>query len=155
MLTGSVQVSEQVECTGSAVRAPSGKATLGEVGATRASNPAAHSRSKSCLISVRDLLRLEVERVVVAGRQRVRAQHDPALDLWPEALAPRGEVVRKVVVPATNAVAEPDAVVAGEVGGRLRRGDDVVRGEAVVRVGEAGLPTTVRARHYAQRDGRQ
>src|SRR2546426_691927 len=40
-----------------------------------------------------DLLRLDVERVVVAGRQGVRPEHDPPLDLGAEAAAPRREVV--------------------------------------------------------------
>ena len=86
-----------------------------------------------------DLLRLEVERVVVAGRQRVRAEHDPALDLGAEAAAAGREVVGEVVVPAADAVAVADAVVAGEVGRRLGGRDDVVRREAVVGVREAHL----------------
>ncbi len=86
-----------------------------------------------------DLLGLHVERVVVAGGQCVRAEHDPALDLGPEAAAARREVVGEVVLPAAHGVAEPDAVVARQVRRRLGRGDDVVRREAVVRVREAHL----------------
>ena len=40
MLTGSVQASDRYIATGSAIRAPNRNATVGEVGATRASNPA-------------------------------------------------------------------------------------------------------------------
>ena len=87
MLTGSVQASARYICTGSAIRAPNGKATVGDVGATRASKPGLPEQVEVALDQRPDLLGLEVERVVVAGRQRVRAEHDPALDLGPEALA--------------------------------------------------------------------
>ena len=53
MFTGSVQASDKYIETGSAILAPNGKATVGLVGATSASNPCAHRLSKSCLISVR------------------------------------------------------------------------------------------------------
>ena len=53
MLTGSVHASERYIATGSASRVPSRKATVGEVGATRASKPCAQSASKSPLMSVR------------------------------------------------------------------------------------------------------
>ena len=85
-----------------------------------------------------DLLRLQVVGVVVAGRQGVRPEHDPALDLRPEALAAGREVVGEDVAVA-QARPEPDAVVAGEVRRRLGRRDDVVRGQAVVGVRQADL----------------
>ncbi len=53
MLTGSVQASDRYIETGSARRAPNRNATVGRVGATRASKPCAQSASKSPLISVR------------------------------------------------------------------------------------------------------
>ena len=53
MFTGRVHASDRYIWTGSAIRAPNGNATVAEVGAMRASNPCAHSRSKSRLISVR------------------------------------------------------------------------------------------------------
>jgi hypothetical protein len=53
MLTGSVHASDRYIETGSARRAPKRNATVGEVGATRASNPAAQSASKSPLMRVR------------------------------------------------------------------------------------------------------
>ena len=85
-----------------------------------------------------DLLRLEVVGVVVAGRQGVRPEHDPALDLGPEAPAAGREVVGQDV-----AVAEPrpvaDPVVAGQVRRGLGRRHDVVRRQAVVRVRQADL----------------
>ena len=139
MFTGSVQASDRYIWTGSAIRAPNGNATVAEVGATRASKPCLPQPVEVALDQRPDLLGLEVERVVVARRQRVRAEHDPALDLGAEALAPGREVVREVVAAAADAVAEADAVVAGEVGRRLGRRDDVVRGEAVVGVREADL----------------
>ena len=53
MLTGRVQASERYIDTGSAIRAPKRKATVGLVGATSASKPCAQSASKSALMSVR------------------------------------------------------------------------------------------------------
>ena len=53
MLAGRVQASDRYIDTGSASLAPKRKATVGLVGATSASKPWAHSRSKSALISVR------------------------------------------------------------------------------------------------------
>ena len=53
MFTGSVQASDRYIETGSAMRAPNGNATVADVGATRASKPCSHRRSKSRLISVR------------------------------------------------------------------------------------------------------
>ena len=53
MLTGSVQASDRYIDDGIGQPVPNGKATVGEVGATRASKPCAHSASKSPLISVR------------------------------------------------------------------------------------------------------
>ena len=103
-----------------------------------ASTPDAQTASKSALDEGAHLLGLAVERVVVAGRERVRAEHDPALHLRPEALAPRRTVVREHVAVPPRA-AEPDAVVAREVGARLGRGDDVVRRQAVVGVRERDL----------------
>ena len=87
-----------------------------------------------------DLLGLEVERVVVARRERVRAEHDPALHLGPEALAARREVVGdEVAALEPDRVAVAHAVVAREVRRRLRRHDDVVRREAVVGVRQRDL----------------
>ena len=53
MFAGSVQASERYIATGSAVRAPNLNATVGDVGATRASMPEPKTSSKSRLISVR------------------------------------------------------------------------------------------------------
>ena len=139
MLTGSVQASDRYIETGSAMRAPNGNATVGRRRRDEGVEALLPQPVEVALDQRADLLRLEVERVVVAGRQRVGAEHDPALDLRPEALAAGREVVGEVVVATADAVAEPDAVVAGEVGRRLGRRDDVVRGEAVVGVREADL----------------
>ena len=53
MLTGRVQASARYIATGSAIRAPNGHATVGLVGATRASIPVPKAASKSPLIRVR------------------------------------------------------------------------------------------------------
>ena len=77
------------------------------------------------------LLRLAVVRVVVAGRQRVGAEHDPALHLGAERLPTGREHHRDAVgVLARRTVAVPDAVVAREVRRRLRGGDQVVGRQA-------------------------
>ena len=86
-----------------------------------------------------DLLRLEVVGVVVAGRQGVGPEHDPALDLGTEALAARGEVAGQDVAVRPEARPEADPVVAGQVGRRLGRRDDVVRREPVFGVRQADL----------------
>ena len=118
--------------SGSAARAPSSKATDGEVGVI--------SRSKSSKAGGEvagdqrpDLLGAEVVGVVEARRQRVGAEHDPALDLGPEA-GRAGPLVHLVERVGLDAEAEADAVVAGEVRRRLGRGEDVVGGDAVPRV---------------------
>ena len=138
MLTGSVQASARYIATGSASRAPNGQATYGLVGATSASIPLPEDGVEVALDERPHLLRLQVVGVVVAGREGVRAEHDPPLHLGPEAAAARGEVVREHVAVA-HGVPVADAVVAGEVGAGLGRGDDVVRREAVVGVGQADV----------------
>ena len=78
------------------------------------------------------LLRLAVVRLVVAGRQRVGAEHDPALHLGSEPLPTRREHHRDAVgVLARRTVAVADAVVAREVRRTLARGDQVVGGQGV------------------------
>ena len=137
-LTGSVHASDRYIATGSAIRAPKRNATVGEVGATSASKPCAHSASKSPLIKRPDLLGLQVVRVVVAGRQGIRAEHEPALHLGAEQAPARGEVVvEHVAVAEARAVA--DAVVTGEVRRGLGRGHDVVGGQPVFGVRERDL----------------
>src|SRR4029453_119246 len=74
-----------------------------------------------------------VVRVVIAGGQRVGTEHDPALDLGPEARRP-GALVHLGEGPPGTALAQPvaHAIVAGEVRRRLRRGDEVVGGDGVL-----------------------
>src|SRR5487761_284276 len=55
-------------------------------------------------------LRLQVVRVVVSRRQHVRARHDAALDLGPEALAARAAIEILQVARLVAAVAEADPV---------------------------------------------
>ena len=71
------------------------------------------------------LLRLPVERVVVPGRERVRADHDAPLRLGPEALVPRA-LHHLAVGRALGARPVADTVVAREIRGRLSRRDEVV-----------------------------
>ena len=78
------------------------------------------------------LLRLAVEGVVVAGRERVGADHDPALGLVAEALVAGALVHLDQALRVLGAVAVADAVVAGQVRGGLGRGDQVVAGESVL-----------------------
>src|SRR5204862_7204028 len=78
------------------------------------------------------LLRLAVERLVVTGRERVRAEHDSPLRLLAEALVPRARVHRADVTVARGPEPVADAVVAGEVRRGLRGGDQVVAGQAEV-----------------------
>src|SRR5207248_461607 len=67
----------------------------------------------------------------VAGRERVRAEDHPALDLGAEAFA-AGPAIRLEQVGAFDTKAVADPVVAREIRGCLGRLDDVVDREAVV-----------------------
>ncbi len=78
------------------------------------------------------LLRLAVVGVVVAGRERVGAEHDAALGLLAEAL-PAGALVQLGEVALdVGAQAVAHAVVAGQVRARLRGSDEVVAGHPVL-----------------------
>src|SRR5947209_6380424 len=77
------------------------------------------------------LLRLAIERVVVAGRERIRADHDATLRLVAEALVARALVHLEPLL-RSRAEAVPDAVVAREVRRSLGRGDEVVAGHPVL-----------------------
>ena len=66
--------------------------------------------------------------VHVSGRQHIGAEHDPALDLGAEAGRPGGGVHGHGVL-GVDPQPVADAVVAGQVGGGLARGDQVVGGE--------------------------
>ncbi len=134
MLTGRVQASDRYIATGSSSLAPDRE---GDGRAGRRADRVEAGRPDRVEVRLDQrphLLSLQVVRVVVAGRQGVGAEHDPALDLRPEARASGAEVVGDVRRRARSSIAVVDAVVAGEVRRCLGRGDDVVRGEAVVRV---------------------
>src|SRR5438093_10262470 len=77
-----------------------------------------------------NLLRLPVERLVVAGRERVGAEHDAPLRLVAEAVVAGAVVHRPQGSVRSRAQARADAVVAGEVRRRFRRRDPVVAGQA-------------------------
>ncbi len=100
MLTGIVQASWRYIATGSSILSPKRKATFGLVGATIASKPGRPDRVEVGLDERPHLLGLEVVGVVVAGREGVRAEHDPALDLGAEARSPAGQVVGQHVTVA-------------------------------------------------------
>ena len=72
------------------------------------------------------LLRLDVVGVVVAGRQRVGAEHDAALHLGAEARVARRLVHRRAGPSPSDAQAVAHAVVARQVRRRLGRRDEVV-----------------------------
>ena len=87
-----------------------------------------------------DFERIDVEPGPVALRQVVRPDHNAALDFGAEALGAAPAVqLDDVADRLLRAVAEVDAVVAGEVAAGLARGDDVIRGDAVLRVRERHL----------------
>ena len=85
-----------------------------------------------------DLAGAVVIGVVEACGQHIGPDHDAALDFLAEAFG-AGFFVHlgdAVACRQLGAVAVADAVIAGEVGRRLGRGDDVIGGEGVFRVGE-------------------
>ena len=73
---------------------------------------------------------LAVIRVVVAGAERIGAQHDSALHFFAEA-GDTGGAIHGVGVGCIDPKAIPHAVVSGKVAACLGRGDEVVGGEAV------------------------
>ncbi len=86
-----------------------------------------------------DFLGLQVEFVGVAGGEGVGAEHDAAFDFGAEAFAAGGGVEVDEVFGFGGAVAVVDAVVAGEVGGGFGGGDDVVGGDAILRMREGDI----------------
>jgi hypothetical protein len=80
-----------------------------------------------------DLGGFAVVGVVVAGGEHVGAQDDAALDLVAEALGAALLVHVQQVLGVRRAVAVAHAVEAGQVGGGLGRGDEVVGGDGVLR----------------------
>ena len=129
-LTGSVNMSFGYIASGSSSFAPIGNATVGAVG--RAARRSRSNASREVAADQRaDALRLPVVGVVVAGRQRVGAEHDPALHLGAEARAARLARTSRARRRRVDAQAVADAVVARQVRGRLGRRDQVVGGQAV------------------------
>src|SRR5947208_1854166 len=93
---------------------------------------AAPGRCRSRAPARAHLLRLAVVRLVVAGGQRVRPEHDAPLGLVAEALVPRALVQLGQVVVDVGAVAVADAVVACKVGRGLGGRDQVVARQPVL-----------------------
>ena len=121
MFGGIASTSLRYIASGLSVFAPSGNATVGDVGLTSRSN--CSSAARELVADDRPhLLRLAVVRVVVAGRERVRAEHDPALRLVAEPRVARAHRTARGRRRRLDAQPVADAVVAGEVGRRLRRG---------------------------------
>ena len=83
---GIVYTSLRYIASGSSTFSPILKATVGEVGADQHVEPL-EGVVEVALDERAHLLRLQVVGVVVAGGERVRAEHDAALDLGAEALA--------------------------------------------------------------------
>ena len=140
MQDGIVSRSERYIASGSAAFSPSLNATVGDVGETST------SKRSSGGVLARDhrphLLRLAVVGLVVAGRERVGAEHDPPLRLVAEAGVAR-PLDHLVVAVGVDAEPVADAVVAGEVRGRLGGSDQVVAGEPVLdRARQLALPTS-------------
>ena len=77
--------------------------------------------------------------VVVAGGERVGAEHDAALDLCAEAVVARARVHVEQVGGVGGAQPVAHAVEAGEVGGGLGGGEHVVGGQRVRGVRELDL----------------
>ena len=78
------------------------------------------------------LQRFQIIGILIAAGKGVGAEHDAALDLGAETLAARPAStmsIRSVV--AGRAMAEVNAVVAGQVAGCLGRGDQIIRGDGV------------------------
>ena len=82
------------------------------------------------------LLRLEIVGIIVARAEGIGAEHDPALDLRPETLAARAAIRLPQRFPRLRQ-AVADAVVARQVGRRLRRRDQVVDRQRQVGVRQA------------------
>src|SRR5204862_429581 len=75
---------------------------------------------------------LAVEGLVVAGREGVRPEHDPALRLVAEPFVARARVELTDIALGLCSVAVADTVVAGQVRGSFRRGDQVVARQAEI-----------------------
>ena len=134
MFTVTVKMSFRYISTGSPLPfSPMPKADDGVAGVSIASMPAAKASSKSRLISVRTFCARKIIGVVIAGGEHIGADQHAPLHLAPEAGRARLLVHRDDVV-GLDAQAVAHAVVAGEVGGRLGRRDDVVGGKRVFRM---------------------
>ncbi len=133
-----VKMSERYICIGSSVFSPILKAGVGVVGVRM--HVAVRERLVEIPLDQRpDLGGLLVVGVVVARREGVGPDHDPPLHLGAEARGAGLLVHLQQIAALSGAEAVLDAVVAGEVGARLRRGDDVVDGQTVLGVGKRDL----------------
>ncbi len=124
--------------SGSAVRSPILKATVGEVGEIK------QVEATEGPVEVLDdegagPLGLRVVGVVVAGGERIGAQHDAALHFGTEALAAGAHVHIVEVLGVRGPVAVTHPVEAGQVGAGFGRRDEVVGGHAALHAGQAHL----------------
>ena len=100
--------------------------------------PAAKQSSKSRLIKRAHLLRPQIVSVVVAGGQHVGADHDAPAHFLAETRRAR-VLVHVDDVAAGNAQPVAHAVIAREIGRRLRRRDDVVSRQRIFGVRQRNL----------------
>ncbi len=78
---------------------------------------------------------------IVAGRKRIRSEHDSSLDLRAEPLSAGFSIHVNDPFVISRPVSIPDAVVSGQVRARLCRTNDVVGREGVIGVRKRNLPT--------------
>ena len=100
MLTGSVQASDEVHRDGVVQAGAEAEGDASGSSARRARRAGRQTPVEVGLDERPDLLGLQVVGVVVAGRERVRAEHDAALDLGAEAPSARRQVVGQDVAVA-------------------------------------------------------
>ena len=118
-----MNTSQRYIASGSSTFSPSLKAGVGEVGDEHGVHLLERLLEVLRRIERAHLLRLQVVGVVVAGGQRVGAEHDAALHLGAEALAARlRSYISSRPVGARRAQAVADAVVARQVAATPRPG---------------------------------
>ena len=137
MFGGIVRTSQRYMASGLSAFSPIRKATVGEVGLTSTSKSL--ERGRELLPDHRPhLLRLTVVGVVVAGRERVRAEHDPALWLVAEPLPARAHVHVEQIGRRRRPGSRSGRRRSGRGSSSPRPGRQVVASEAVLdRAGQA------------------
>ena len=101
-----------------------------------------------------DFLGAEVVGVVVPAAEDVGAEDDAALDLGAEAFLAGAAVMVEEIGGVLGAMAVADAVEAGEIGGGLGGGEDVIDGHGVIGVREGDFDD-LGAEGFVMLDGAQ